>query len=343
MDHYCTERGWVVGERWWFPTNPFDYSWPGGPVAGCNHLRCSSCGQQVTRSGTTYACQCASHDESDRQLLNPDYLGYPGSSALDHPAPVGAWACAGHPALTVPAVLDGIRISSDNFREIARAGFASPPFVPPESSSRAVWVSRLYWILPDALRPALSLAVVELLLDDEPWVIRGALDFLSYQPRAAGHEQLTPFAREHRARLAKIVDPFRADLTLEDIVLFTLSSRAFRRDDAGNLVDAEANAILRETLLSGTNVEVADDVIYTFARLEPEWFAANAVVIAKNAPSLVGTIVFLLSGKTLDEALLATLRAIADLSASTRAEFQEAVEERFGAEDRARILAGLSP
>lgn len=345
---YCTSRGFVVDKSWWLPTEPYDYDWPGGPCVGCNHLRCSRCGEPVTatlRSGSSvrhYECRCLSHDEGDRQLLDPTYTGYPGLSALHDPAPAGWWGCAGHPPLPVPSVVDGVPIVPDQFREIARTGFASPPFIPPGSSGRAIWVSRLYWILPEALRPELSMAVSELWLDDDPWVIRGALDFHSAQPSAAGQERLTAFAREHRARLARIVDPFNPNLTLEDVLLFTLASRAFRRDDAGQLVDPEANAMLRETLLSGTNLEVADDVIYTFARLEPDWFAANAAAIAKHAPSLVATIVFLFSKQPPDARRITAIRAIAELGPAIRADLLEAIEERFEGDERARVLAALS-
>lgn len=179
---FCTDNGWVVGGDYWLPTEPSDFSWPGSPCIGCNHLRCSRCTERVVAtlrdSIRHYACSCVSHDEDRRQLLDPTYTGYPGLSALHSPAPIGWWSCAGHPALALPAVVDGVTITPERFREIARTGFASPPFTAPQTSSHAFWVTRLYWLLPEALRPQLSLAVAELMSDADPLVVRGATDYL---------------------------------------------------------------------------------------------------------------------------------------------------------------------
>src|SRR6478736_5878125 len=83
---YCTSNGSVVDGLQWLPTEPFDYSWPGGPCIGCNRLRCSRCGEQVmatlprNTSLRHYECRCCSHDESGHQILDPTYTGYPGLS-----------------------------------------------------------------------------------------------------------------------------------------------------------------------------------------------------------------------------------------------------------------------
>jgi hypothetical protein len=339
---YCAYEGSLVGLQQWLPTEPFDYDWGrSNPVIGCNNIRCSGCGQRVTATphskySRRYHCSCTEYVESKRTPLGGSPEEYRGLSTLTNPPP-GTWACAGHPALPVPTMLDDVRISPEKFREIARVGFASPPFVPPESNGRAIWVSRLYWILPASLRSALGEAVSELLLDDDPQVAVGAMSFYYDQRTAEGNERLTAVARDHGARLAKIADPNYPGYTLEDKLLTALEFRGFRRDDRGELEDPEAHELLRKALRAGKN---PNDMIYTFGRLEPEWLAANAAEILKSSPSLVKDMLYLLR-KQPEERRRAAYHAIAALDPATRAVLYERIDAEFKGEERDQILAAL--
>jgi hypothetical protein len=335
---YCANEGSLVNLMKWLPTEPFDFDWGRmNPRIGCNNIRCAGCGEQVTvtpvpKYDRRYQCRCTSHVENAYTPLagNPDE--YPGGG-FENPG----WACAGHPALAVPSVLDGIRISPEQFRNIARVGFASPPFVPPDSSGRAIWVSRLYWILPASLRDALGDAVSELLLDDDPQVAVGAMSFYYEQRMAKGNERLTAIARDHGARLAKIADPNYPGYTLEDQLLSALKFRGFRRDDTGQLEDPEAHELLRNALRSGKN---PDDIVYTFGRHDSEWLVTHAAEIVKNAPSLVADLVYLLRNLP-EERRLAAYRSIAEIDPGIRSALYKHIEERFKGDEREQILAAL--
>jgi hypothetical protein len=271
------------------------------------------------------------------QPLGGDPNEYRGLSAMENPAP-GNWACAGHPTLAVPSVLDGIQISLDRFREIARQGYASPPFVTQDCNAGIVWIERLYWILPGSLRPMLAEAVAELLHDDDPRLAVRAMSFFSSHAGERGGDRITALARDHE-RLAKIADPDHRTPghTLEDAVLGALSCRAFRRDNAGALLDPEAHELLRRATRAGKN---ADDVIYTFARLEPEWLAANVAEIVRNAPSVLETAVWLFKEQP-EQLRLAAYRSIA-LDPTMRAALYKCIDAEFTDDDRAQLLAMLT-
>jgi hypothetical protein len=234
---YCAGEGNLVGVQQWLPTQPFDYDWGRThPQIGCNNIRCSACGQPAKATPATdysrrYRCDCTEYLVSDVTALGePD--GYRGLSAWENPPP-GSWACAGHPALIVPSDLDGVHVSPEGFVDVARAGFALPPFVPPDTTGHSIWVSRLYWILPASLRPALGEAVAKLVLDADPRVAVRAMRFFSEQRNAPGSERLAAIARDHGAQMETIADPDHPGYTVEDELLTALEDRGGRRDDAG--------------------------------------------------------------------------------------------------------------
>ncbi len=177
---YCARRGSLVGTKEWLPTQPFDYDWGATYLTiGCNNIGCSKCGQAVTSTTAEdarhYRCRC---DEAIvRKVKTLDAIcRYPG---FEGDEPPGWWSCAGHPAVVLPADLDGVYITQDRLGEVARVGFVSPPFIPANITERAFWVSRLYWLLPELLRPALAEVVAALVLDSDPRVAIKAMDFFS--------------------------------------------------------------------------------------------------------------------------------------------------------------------
>lgn len=338
---YCAKGGSLVGTKQWLPREPFDYDWGRtNPHIGCNHIHCGSCGETVkavpaSEHERRYRCRCAEYVATKPTPLkldaNPDWV------QLMEPTP-DSWSCAGHPALKVPTTLDGVAISSDRLVDAARAGFASPPFVPPDTSGHAFWVSRLFWILPDSLRPALGEAVSQLLLVPDMRVAVRAMSFYSEQRMAAGGERLAAIARDHGARLATIPDPDHPAWTVEKELLTALKFRGFRRDDTGQLVDPEAHEVLREAVRAGKN---PDKVVYTFGRLEPEWLAANAAEIVKNGgPKLMRDVVSLLKDQS-PEARDKAFRAIADTDDATRAALHKSIDAEFDGAEKAGVLAAL--
>lgn len=338
---YCAGRGSLVPLQQWLPAQPFDYDWGRtNPQIGCNHIQCSGCGQSVKATPATeysrrYQCGCTEYVASDvTSLGQPD--GYSGLSALENPPP-SFWACAGHPALPVPTDLDGVRVSPERFVEVARAGFASPPFVPPGTVGHSIWVSRLYWILPASQRAALGEAVATLMKDQDPVVAVRAMRFFTEQPDAPGNERLSTVARDQGARLATIADPDHPRFTIEDELLTALESRAFRRDSAGQLADAIAHDVMRRAVLAGKN---PNDVIFTFGRLELDWLAAHAVEIVASSSALLDPVVWILK-KLPSDARDSAYRRIANIDPTTRSSLHELVVREFEGEEQAQILAHL--
>jgi len=121
--NYCDACGYLVGARLPIPADPREYARPGGPLVGCNHLRCSTCGTVVhhwpgfrfavspvtraehaelyatqspdtsrylTRGGggeqfRAYACACSHTEIASSTDLDRGFIDFEG------------WACAGHP------------------------------------------------------------------------------------------------------------------------------------------------------------------------------------------------------------------------------------------------------
>jgi len=338
---FCVGDGSLVTMQQWLPTQPFDYDWGRiHPRIGCSNIRCSACGQTVRATpwseySREYKCACTAH-LADSFLSLGEADGYRGMSAMERPPP-GAWRCAGHPALTVPCDLDGVHVSPERLVEVARVGFESPSFVPPETSGHSIWVSRLYWILPAALRPALGEAVATLVLDSDPRISVRAMRFFWDQSEASGSERLTAIARDHGARLATIADPDHPGRTVEDELLTALEYRAFRRDAAGQLVDPEAHEVMRRAVLAGKN---PNDVIFTIGRLEPDWLVAYAAEIVTSSPELLQNVVWLLQ-KLPSEQRHSAYRRLASIDSTTRAALIEHINSEFDGEERARILASI--
>jgi hypothetical protein len=339
---YCAGQGILIGMQHWLPTQPFDYDWGREhPWIGCNHLRCSGCRESVTATqqneySRRYKCRCSEYSASEVTSLSQDD-GYHGLSALDNPPPP-TWACAGHPALSVPTELDGVRVSPDSFVDIARAGFASPPFIPPGTVGHSIWVSRLYWVLPQSLRVSLAKAVMTLIQDHDPVIVVRALRFFTEQDVAPGHEGLAIIARDHGARLAKIPDPDHPRFTAENELLTAIGRRAFRRDDAGQLTDPIAHEVMRRAVLAGKN---PDDILYSFGRLELDWLAAHALEIVTSNPSeLLDPVMWMLK-KLPADARDKAYRRIANVDPKMRAHLQQLIAREFNGEERDRILAHL--
>ena len=199
----CSDDGYLVPASGWLPGTDFDHQflrW--GPRLGCARLRCGRCGAAVKSAahlrpswhgtaaatwealdegraldrgagdGRLYACRCqiaAIHAE--QAVSNPD------GPAGD----LSSWRCAGHPALALPAVVDGVALDDTaELGDLARAFFTGGldvPVHPSLASVEAFWLLRLFAALPETARRRFALAVNHLLLDEDPRVRAGALRF----------------------------------------------------------------------------------------------------------------------------------------------------------------------
>src|SRR5690606_18856645 len=110
-----------------------------------------------------YWCACQKRAQTGRLLLGSDE-----GMIWEF---VTNWRCDGHPALELPAVLDGVPISEDDsvLDAAVLRGLREPPFMPPDTDSPGIWVVRLYWILgEERLREKVGYAVAKCLFSDDP-------------------------------------------------------------------------------------------------------------------------------------------------------------------------------
>lgn len=120
---HCDARGYLVGPGYPIPTDPRAHAVAAGPLIGCNHLKCSVCGEVVrnwpglrlavaplaqaekdelyvtaspdtsrylTREGggglfRVYACKCSNTQVASAVDLDRGFIEF------------DSWACAGHP------------------------------------------------------------------------------------------------------------------------------------------------------------------------------------------------------------------------------------------------------
>jgi hypothetical protein len=176
---YCT-RPVLVGVSRWLPTDSFEFSWHSR--VGCNQLVCLLCRERVrwqTHDTTRrrYDCGCYISYESD---FHPIWT-LPG----DVPS-LTRWRCDGHPELTLPAELDGVRLSgATEWVRLARDAMLDPPFVPPGLDLPAIWLTRLDALSADeSLQHLLAAAIAQLLDSAEPALAAGASQFFLRTPVA---------------------------------------------------------------------------------------------------------------------------------------------------------------
>jgi hypothetical protein len=285
----CGPNAELVGGSLWLPVEAFEYGWA-SPV-GCNRLRCGACGEAVTASvvaGTggaaavrRYRCACTQRDESWRSSVAGDLDGL-------GPPPT-RWACAGHPELALPCLLDGVAVALDgDWREVARRGLVAPPFSPPGVTLGAVWVTRLYRLLGSAAaKTKLGEAVAALVEDpgEEAATRAAALELFFNDPAAPGAERLAALALAQRAQLAQLAHPTRGKTSLLDAVVQGLHERLLVVDDAGRPVDGAALAAAQQLALDGLG---PSSTPYTFGDYAPAWLWQHAAALVRARPRWLG-------------------------------------------------------
>lgn len=174
---FCAGGGTVVNAHRPIAEFPYDFVWAGlAPELGCNHLRCSKCGQDVRnearQSDRHYRCGCVSwFVKQPARLDDPYYDDFMG------PAP-SSWACAGHPRPRLPFELDGETIDErTDWRALVRGAILGERATARPSSLRqqpVLWLERLFRLL----EPGPSVEVRDLAGDDDPRVRAAISEFL---------------------------------------------------------------------------------------------------------------------------------------------------------------------
>ncbi len=212
----------------------------------------------------------------------------------------------------------------------------TPPIISDNKTATSPnWLSRLYWILPDLLRPALGKVVANLVLDDDSRIAVRAIRFFSEKRDAGGRERLTTIARERGAQMATVPDPDYSGHTLEEALLSVLQGRGFRRDALGQWADPEALEILRRAALAGRFSNLAG-----FVRFDLPWVTAHAVEIVIAAPKLLEHVLWILKDQP-SELRDNAYRHIAHIGPVMRMALRQRIQAEFEGEERERMLATI--
>ncbi len=280
----CASGGLAVGTDDWLPATPFDRDFGAlFPPVGCNRLTCTRCGARVASwpelaaSSATdpallyaaldprsapgveprpgiwrlYACRC-------RFLTTAAPMGFgsgtvPDQSLADLVDPAPEWTCSGHPALSWPCEIDGIRLDDatdlDALVEGTLAGRlpASAPWTTTRTERPAFWLARVCAALAPAPAPAaarLAELVARRLESEDPRVLRHAWAFFEHLPDAAGAERLAGAFSRRKDRLGALVDPLVGKTPMIRFAVDALLRRLSVRDPDGRPTDREAVAAL---------------------------------------------------------------------------------------------------
>ena len=320
--------GSLVGAQGWLPTEPFDYNWSD---FGCNQLVCGSCKQKVRSHvlpdgvGRHYECACQQHDAYSYHLLGSD-------QGQIHEF-LTEWRCNGHPELRLPAVLDGIAISTaSDFKAIVDKTLVSSPFVAPSVNSPSFWVQRLYRLLSDeSLRRGVGEAVVAQLSSTDPQRISVALEFFSKIPAANGAEQIASVVDRERMRLLSTPDPLSANYTLYEWALEVLET-VFATTKSQTV-----RAMMHRALIAG---EAGSGMVATVASEDPDWFCNHASDIVRAHREHLNLVLEALRGRSAADCTRA-LRNLQQIDQETKAavlEFARTLSET----DREIVLRELA-
>lgn len=266
----------------WIPPEPFDHGWGSGwNEVGCNNLRCNRCGGGVRwrleegKSDRNYECGCDGYSAHQAEPLKE----YAGPEHFFH----GDWECAGHPALELPVVLDGVELSAIGpYEEIVSRALLEPPFGPPgDGWSSTYWVQRLFHVMPtEAQKAMVGRAVAAALSSEDARLVRAALDFFSRTWNAAGREQLLVVANRDGDRLRAMRDPGFPSRAMYDAFASAIQEWLLYGTDV--VIEGSPLALARSAMLVGT---AKAEALVGFAWRDPRWFYRNATAIVAAQPA----------------------------------------------------------
>lgn len=304
--HFCRDGGALVDRDYLVPRLPHEFHLRGllKPV-GCNRLRCAECGAFVdARTGWVptedfspekvfgraswgrgalplikdpetpyrlYVCRCTAWWATSLAYLDP-----PDAGPDDERPP---WRCDGHPALELPATVDGLELATaagiSLFLGEALSGWA--PVGAPEDSNPfpGAWLNRLYaQTVGTPIAAAVSEGVVGALTSDDPLHRAAALHFITRYPLAPGTERLRNIARDDLELFHDVEDP-TTELPLEYNLLRTLGlqERAHRVRPEGSGPRLDVIEFLRARVVAVPGLGGA--VYPVLAEFDAPWLVQN--------------------------------------------------------------------
>lgn len=296
---FCVHAGCVVDGRSPLPEDPSDYSPPDDRGSrGCNRLRCLRCEAWVRNrayvaatspvedpvalyeaddwlalpwiseaaSYRLYACRCTVYLAAQSAVMHdPDDF----DPVVDATFP---WRCGGHPAPTLPLVVDGEIVASgdDAVALIDRLLDGWKPAVPGIGDHPTTWLFRLY----TRLRGLEAADVVSRHVAELPLGV--ALMFFTRFPDAAGAAGVVERLDLNAASKAHVVKPATRRLSA--------SAPGFLAARAGR--DAAARDLLRRVLLEGDKAPTPD-LLEAVAEVDGEWLARHGAAVLAGRHRLV--------------------------------------------------------
>lgn len=366
---------WVVSDdgAHWLPEDEREYNWGlSTPFMGCNRLRCSGCGQFVKSKARVSLLEntpalCAEIYAREEWWSHPNIVSSPLSDcrlylcrcsglvvqsgdAVDPPANdllrEYAWSCAGHPGLTLPTEFDGVALASPiDVASLAKARLShvgSPTLARTDPTPRAVFLARLYHLLPEQSgRDALSLAVAEELTSPGVEQRAAALRFFDLLPKAKGAKALLAVATANADLFAGVTDPKHPHRTLEEMLYMALTLRlgVSEMDRHNQSTDKATLEVLRSALLAGRQ---SKQIVTQLGRKDLRWLGEHAGQIAQKSPEVLASLVLAFS-KLDDESLVGALRQIQRAGTVSEASLLAEVKKRMVEPRLSKVLSLLVP
>ena len=305
--NHCGGGGTCVSGNEWLPSEPFDYDWAQlGPTIGCNHLACAKCGVEVrnllgfdlhadSAPGDVY--ERIGSNDSSRFIESATYRIYScrhysivakfkflAEQPNDY-APWTPWKCAGHPALSLPALLEGVAIDEkSDFGQLARKSFAGELGVSLHPSVDRVpgfWLQRLYRLLGDLPAAAkIAGAAADQLLDPTPSVRMGAIGFFNLGWNAPGADRVAPALRDHPELFADVLVDGNPT-TLERQLLEVLDYRIINK-----VGDTVALELMRAALSRPFKPIGLERFLFGMARVDQQWLLEHGDALVAAVPAL---------------------------------------------------------
>lgn len=306
--HRCKNGGYCVSAAEWLPVEPFDFDWVQlTPIVGCNRLRCGQCNVEVRSlvgfelgpnlkatedevyalvaagDGSRFAPSPHSRLYACRHFNTVANSFFRAEPDNDY-APFTPWGCAGHPKLSLPAVLEGVAIDEkSDFTELARRSFAGTLGVslhPSVDREPGFWLQRLCRLVGMPVAEKIAHAAASLVLDPDPRVRLGVIGFFRLGWNAPGAERLAPALRDHPELFADVLVP-PDPITLERQLLDVLSYRL-----ANHLNDQVAIEEMRAALSRRFAPLGMEQSLYSVAEVDQKWLLANGDQIVAKVPEL---------------------------------------------------------
>jgi hypothetical protein len=305
MANGCVGDGFLVGATGIVSEDPTRYAWP-GVFEGCNRLVCHACHEQVrqeagwawsgtarpdtkalfaaaelasiegvvaSETGRLYRCTCTGHVEHETVSIE-QYRDNERSS-------VGSkWACGGHPVITLPATIAGVRVDSSkgDAREWVVAAAANGDF-----HEVAARVCELFFrTRGTAVEAPLMMAISALITDDDPRLRDAALGFYNLAPTIPGAERVGLWAAEQPSLFeGKVPFPIESRYALALVV-------ATKAVEAGRPYEPPVQELLRREALTEQH---AAHLWRFLGWHDYAWFAANAGKFPANVADKVNELV----------------------------------------------------